>query len=68
MPTGFGADRGGRRKRVYDTPATPLDRLLAADLERARQLSRGGEATVPAGSNGLSTRVDLDRLSAASAG
>lgn len=31
-PTGFGADRNGRRKRLYDDPATPLDRLLAAGV------------------------------------
>lgn len=31
-PIGWGADRAGRRKRIYDAPATPLDRLLAADV------------------------------------
>ncbi len=31
-PVGFGADRGGRRKRLYDDPATPLDRLIAAKV------------------------------------
>jgi hypothetical protein len=31
-PTGFGTDRNGRRKRLYDAPATPLDRLLAAGV------------------------------------
>ena len=31
-PVGFGTDAGGRRKRLYDTPATPLDRLLAAQV------------------------------------
>lgn len=27
-PTGYGSDRNGRRKRLYDKPATPLDRLI----------------------------------------
>lgn len=31
-PIGFGADRNGRRTRLYDTPATPLDRLLASKV------------------------------------
>lgn len=31
-PTGFGTDRNGRRTRIYDKPATPLDRLLAAKV------------------------------------
>ncbi|WP_299170034.1 transposase family protein [uncultured Arthrobacter sp.] len=31
-PIGFGADANGRRKRLYDTPATPVDRLLAAKV------------------------------------
>lgn len=30
-PVGWGTDRSGRRQRLYDTPATPLDRLLATD-------------------------------------
>ena len=29
-PAGWDTDRAGRRKRVYDKPATPFDRLLAA--------------------------------------
>jgi hypothetical protein len=29
-PIGWDADRNGRRRRIYDTPTTPLDRLLAA--------------------------------------
>lgn len=29
-PVGYGSDRNGRRTRLYDTPKTPLDRLLAA--------------------------------------
>jgi hypothetical protein len=31
-PTGWGADRDGRRTRLYDRPQTPLDRLLAAKV------------------------------------
>ncbi len=31
-PVGFGTDRHGRRTRLYDKPATPLDRLLAAQV------------------------------------
>jgi len=31
-PIGFGSSRDGRRTRLYDKPATPLDRLLAADV------------------------------------
>lgn len=31
-PVGWGTDRAGRRKRLYDAPATPLDRLLAAEV------------------------------------
>lgn len=37
-PIGFGSDRNGRRTRIYDTPATPLQRLLAANvLSQAQQ-------------------------------
>lgn len=31
-PAGWATDTAGRRKRVYDKPATPLDRLLAAGV------------------------------------
>lgn len=31
-PLGWDADRNGRRRRIYDRPTTPLDRLLAADV------------------------------------
>ena len=31
-PVEFGTDRNGRRTRIYDKPATPLDRLLAAKV------------------------------------
>ncbi len=36
-PVGYGTDRNGRRTRLYDTPRTPLDRLLAADVLTADQ-------------------------------
>jgi len=36
-PTGFGTNRNGRRKRLYDKPATPLDRLLAAKVLSPQQ-------------------------------
>lgn len=31
-PVGFGSSRDGRRTRLYDKPATPLDRLLTAGV------------------------------------
>ena len=31
-PLGWGADKHGRRKRLYDRPRTPLNRLLAAGV------------------------------------
>ena len=31
-PIGFGSSKDGRRTRLYDKPATPLDRLLAANV------------------------------------
>lgn len=31
-PTGWSTDNTGRRKRIYDTPATPIDRLLTAGI------------------------------------
>lgn len=31
-PTGYGNSRNGHRTRLYDTPTTPLDRLLAANV------------------------------------
>jgi len=36
-PTGWTTDRQGRRKRVYDKPRTPLDRLLTAGVLSATQ-------------------------------
>ncbi|MGO1949598.1 MAG: integrase, partial [Mycobacteriaceae bacterium] len=31
-PTGWATDAAGRRRRVYDDPATPINRLLDADV------------------------------------
>lgn len=31
-PIGYGTDRHGHRKRLYDKPATPCQRLLAAGV------------------------------------
>ncbi len=31
-PIGWGADRAGRRRRIYDKPQTPFQRLLAAGI------------------------------------
>jgi len=31
-PIGWGADRAGRRRRIYDTPKTPFQRLLEAGI------------------------------------
>ncbi len=31
-PIGYGCSRDGQRRRLYDTPMTPLDRLLAAGV------------------------------------
>jgi hypothetical protein len=31
-PIGYGSSRDGRRRRLYDEPKTPLDRLLAAEV------------------------------------
>lgn len=38
-PEGYGSDRNGRRTRIYDKPATPLDRLLAADVLAPTQVA-----------------------------
>lgn len=37
-PIGWNQDSVGRRKRVYDTPATPLDRLLASGILSRTQI------------------------------
>ena len=36
-PVGFASDVNGKRKRLYDTPKTPLDRLLAAHVRAPEQ-------------------------------
>jgi hypothetical protein len=38
-PLGYGSDRNGRRTRLYDSPTTPLDRLLAADVLAPAQVA-----------------------------
>lgn len=36
-PTGYASTRGGRRRRVYDEPSTPFERLLAAGVLSPQQ-------------------------------
>jgi hypothetical protein len=38
-PVGFGSDRNGHRTRLYDKPATPLDRLLTAGVLAPAQVA-----------------------------
>ncbi|MBK9435604.1 MAG: transposase family protein [Micrococcales bacterium] len=38
-PTGYATDRNGRRKRLYDNPRTPFDRLLDADVLSPAQIA-----------------------------
>jgi hypothetical protein len=38
-PIGYGCSRDGQRRRLYDQPMTPLDRLLAAGVLSAAQES-----------------------------
>lgn len=38
-PNGYATSRDGRRRRVYDSPKTPLDRLLAAGVLSSAQQS-----------------------------
>lgn len=38
-PIGWGTDRNGHRKRIYDTPATPFDRLLASGVLSPAQVN-----------------------------
>jgi len=38
-PIGFGSSRNGHRTRLYDDPATPLDRLLAAKVLAPAQVA-----------------------------
>lgn len=54
-PIGYGSDRNGRRKRLYDKPRTPLDRLLAAQV-----LSRAQTAELTAYRDSLNP-ADLGR-------
>lgn len=37
-PTGYGSTRNGRRKRLYDRPRTPFDRLLDAGVLSPKQV------------------------------
>ncbi|WP_218958219.1 hypothetical protein [Actinomyces trachealis] len=39
-PIGWGIDKAGKRKRLYDAPATPLQRLGATDTLTARQKNK----------------------------
>lgn len=39
-PTGYGCARDGQRRRLYDKPTTPLDRLLAAGVLSTAQQSQ----------------------------
>ena len=50
-PIGWSQDSVGRRKRVYDTPATPLDRLLASGIlsrTQTEELQQLRDSTNPA--------------------
>jgi len=50
-PVGFGTDRNGRRTRLYDKPATPLTRLLAAGVlapDQAAELTAYRDSLNPA--------------------
>ena len=50
-PIGWNQDSVGRRKRVYDTPATPLDRLLASGIlsrTQIKELQQLRDSTNPA--------------------
>ena len=54
-PVGWVTDAAGGRKRIYDRPAPPLDRLLAADvLAPAQQAEKLLMTIVPAGRGGSS--------------
>ena len=54
-PTGWSTDGAGKRRRIYDTPATPLDRLLATDV-----LSRAQSSELQARRDALNP-ADLSR-------
>lgn len=50
-PVGYATDHSGRRKRVYDKPRTPFDRLLAAGVlspAQAAELSAYRDTLNPA--------------------
>jgi hypothetical protein len=50
-PIGWGANRHGHRTRIYDTPATPFDRLLASGVlspAQARELTAHRDRLNPA--------------------
>ena len=50
-PKGWTSDASGRRKRVYDSPQTPLARLLKAEVlsdQQVRELEQTRAATNPA--------------------
>ena len=50
-PVGFGSDRNGRRRRLYDKPKTPLDRLLTAEVlapDQAAELTAYRDSLNPA--------------------
>ena len=63
-PVGSGSSRDGRRTRLHDTPAAPLDRLLAAGVlcaARQTELIAHRDSLDPAkivrGTAGLQTRL-----------
>jgi hypothetical protein len=50
-PTGWTSDNAGKRKRVYDRPQTPLNRLLKAEVlsdQQVKELERSRAAINPA--------------------
>ena len=46
-PVGYGSGRDGQRRRLYDKPKTPLDRLLAAGVLSPAQESRADHLPRP---------------------
>ncbi|WP_255564791.1 hypothetical protein [Candidatus Mycobacterium methanotrophicum] len=53
-PIGYGCSRDGQRRRLYDKPQTPLDRLLAAGVVSANSPLAG--CRPPASRNGAFPR------------
>src|SRR5665811_1744559 len=50
-PVGWGQDKNGRRRRLYDKPKTPLDRLLTAEVlapDQAAELTAYRDSLNPA--------------------